>query len=190
MIELSGVYAILNLINDKFYVGSSKNIYSRWHSHRSSLRGNYHDNSYLQNAWNKYGESNFIVVVLELASQSELEYKEQWWIDNLNCCDKSIGYNARTNATNNFGFKHSEEGKRNIAKSKLGTKASVEAKRNMSKAAALRNKDKWPHSWGVKCPCDDCKQKHKLRNLLHSRKWRSENRDHYNEYARDYRAKT
>ncbi len=51
-------------------MGSSKNIYSRWQKHRSTLRHNCHHSPHLQNAWNKYGED-------------KLAEREQFYVDSL-----------------------------------------------------------------------------------------------------------
>ena len=56
----TGIYCIKNLENGKIYIGKSVNIKNRWISHRNTLKNNKHDNSYLQNSWNKYGESSFV----------------------------------------------------------------------------------------------------------------------------------
>lgn len=82
--KISGVYCIINVQNGKKYVGSSKNIYSRWLKHRATLRGNYHANSYLQNAWNKYGEDSFHFFILCKCSEESLLEREQEYIDKLN----------------------------------------------------------------------------------------------------------
>lgn len=63
--KTSGVYAIVNSLNGHKYIGSSTNIYARLMAHRWHLRKNTHHSSYLQNAYNKYGEHRFYVVVLE-----------------------------------------------------------------------------------------------------------------------------
>lgn len=81
--KVSGVYCILNILNNKKYIGSSKNIYSRWFKHRANLRGNYHPNSYLQNAWNKYGEENFHFLILTKCSEESLLEMEQSYIDKM-----------------------------------------------------------------------------------------------------------
>lgn len=81
--KFSGVYCILNTQNGKKYVGSSKNIYSRWQKHRSTLRHGYHHSPHLQNAWNKYGEDKFHFFVLEKCSEDELIEREQFYVDNL-----------------------------------------------------------------------------------------------------------
>ena len=49
-----GIYKILNKIDGKFYLGSSKDIEHRWIDHIRELRKNNHHNDYLQHAWNKY----------------------------------------------------------------------------------------------------------------------------------------
>ena len=55
----SGIYKITNLVNDKFYIGSSKDLERRKKEHFNHLRKNKHCNSHLQRSWNKYGEENF-----------------------------------------------------------------------------------------------------------------------------------
>ena len=54
-----GIYKITNNINNKFYIGSSKNITKRFKEHKWRLKNNKHPNNKLQNSWNKYGEENF-----------------------------------------------------------------------------------------------------------------------------------
>lgn len=76
----SGIYCIINLLNQKKYIGSSINVGTRLAKHISILRGNYHFNSHLQNAYNKYGESNFSIYLLEL-DINNLTEKEQFYID-------------------------------------------------------------------------------------------------------------
>lgn len=80
--KISGIYCITNKITGNCYIGSSKFIYGRLMKHRSMLRGASHSNEYLQNAYNKYGESNFTIRLLEITS--DLLIREQFWIDNQN----------------------------------------------------------------------------------------------------------
>lgn len=82
--KISGVYCIMNTQNGKKYIGSSRNIYNRWLKHRANLRGNYHPNSHLQNAWNKYGEGSFHFFILCKCSEELLLEREQEYIDKLN----------------------------------------------------------------------------------------------------------
>lgn len=89
-----GVYQIRNIINDKVYVGSSKDIYKRKKQHFSSLIQNKHENNKLQKSFNKYGLKNFKFEVLETLSDiKELINTEQYWIDKLNSVKN--GYNIQ-----------------------------------------------------------------------------------------------
>lgn len=77
----SGVYRILNISNNKCYVGSSKNLYQRQKRHWTNLRGNKHKNIYLQRSWNKNGESLFIFEIISFVREEILLEEEQKWID-------------------------------------------------------------------------------------------------------------
>lgn len=79
----SGVYAILNILNNKKYVGSTKCFKERFAEHRSQLRRGNHKNIHLQNAYNKYGEEYFKFVILEECENipNTLNFIEQKWIN-------------------------------------------------------------------------------------------------------------
>lgn len=77
----TGIYAILNKVNGKRYIGSSKNMKRRWCSHSSNLRLNRHRNIYLQRAWNKYGEDAFEFIVLLETTKEQLLLTEQLYLD-------------------------------------------------------------------------------------------------------------
>lgn len=75
------VYKIVNLVNDKFYVGSTTNKKVRFREHRKQLRGSRHHCKHLQAAWNLYGESKFdFVVVEEVADSKDLAAAEDAWL--------------------------------------------------------------------------------------------------------------
>ena len=65
-----GIYKIINVVNNKFYVGSAVDLKRRKTRHFSELRTGKHNNKHLQAAWDKYGESSFIFVVVEEVSES------------------------------------------------------------------------------------------------------------------------
>ena len=82
-----GIYQIRNVINGKVYIGSTiRNFKVRWKEHRSELRSNRHHSRHLQNAWNKYGESNFSFEIVEYVTNNITERvllnKEQSYFDN------------------------------------------------------------------------------------------------------------
>jgi len=95
-----GVYKITNLVSNKIYIGSSKDIPKRWKQHISGLNNNKHTNSHLQRSWNKYGEVNFKFEVIDIVNdQNDLITLEQKWINESNCFDGNIGYNLSMDAS-------------------------------------------------------------------------------------------
>ena len=77
----SGIYKIINLVNNKFYVGSAVNLRRRKARHFSELRNNRHNNRHLQAAWLKYGEKSFVfVVVEEVPDLAKLLDAENIWL--------------------------------------------------------------------------------------------------------------
>jgi group I intron endonuclease len=77
----SGIYCIENIINGKKYIGSSSFLYDRLIHHVSELRKGIHNNKYLLNSFNKYGESNFIYYILEYVEIKLLKEREQFYVD-------------------------------------------------------------------------------------------------------------
>lgn len=95
-----GVYIIINLINNKVYVGSSVvSILKRMWHHQAMLRLNKHKNSHLQRAFNKYLEENFEFNILELCDKDKCLEREQYWIDYYQSYDQEKGYNINPKAT-------------------------------------------------------------------------------------------
>ena len=81
-----GIYEIINIINNKKYIGQSIEIKRRWNDHKSELRRNSHHNIYLQKSWNKYGEENFKFEVIESNKNfttEDLNELEIYYIDKL-----------------------------------------------------------------------------------------------------------
>ena len=90
--KVCGVYKITNMSNGKFYVGSSKDIKSRWSQHKKKLNEGTHGNSHLQRAWKLYGGQNFIFEVIEECLPEMQFEREQYYLNTLNPFDDN-GYN-------------------------------------------------------------------------------------------------
>jgi hypothetical protein len=97
MDKVCGTYYIRNLINQKYYVGSSHDIYTRWKTHLRQLRNGIHHCAHLQKSWNKYGENSFEFIInqrfdLGLAKKELFAY-EQAEIDGV---PKNLIYNSNS----------------------------------------------------------------------------------------------
>lgn len=99
---VSGIYKIQNIRNNKVYIGSTVNLLSRYRSHLYGLRYERHGNTHLTNAWNKYGETSFEFIVLELVPDiSNLIEREQSWIDYF---PRNMLYNIVLSATSTLAL--------------------------------------------------------------------------------------
>lgn len=112
----SGIYEIKNKHNGHRYIGSSLNIDRRWHDHKHLLTCGNHHSSYLQNAWNKYGEDAFEFSIIELCFPWVLTSREQYFFKT---------YHPEYNVSKDtlrpmMGLKHSDETRDKISKSLIG----------------------------------------------------------------------
>lgn len=78
----SGIYKIESLVSGECYVGSSTNIRERAQKHLYEFKNN-KNSLILQRAWNKYGEKNIVMMVIELCDRNILRKREQYYIDTL-----------------------------------------------------------------------------------------------------------
>jgi group I intron endonuclease len=93
-----GIYKIINITNNKFYVGSAVDLKRRKTRHFSELRNRKHNNKHLQAAWDKYGEKSFIfVVVEELEADADVLAVENVWLKEH--VGKEYCYNIGVDAT-------------------------------------------------------------------------------------------
>jgi len=119
------IYKIVNLVNDKFYVGSTIHKKVRFRQHRKLLRGNRHHCKHLQAAWNKYGEEKFdFRVAEEVPDAVSLQEVEDRWLKahvgqkycyNTGHSSDAPWRNAPAYKTPNFGKQVSEEQKQQIS---------------------------------------------------------------------------
>ena len=123
----SGIYKIT--INNKLYVGYTKNFEKRKNKHYKMLTGGNHYNPYLQNSFIKYNEFDFDII--EECAEDELEEKEMFWIKELDTFEGE-GYNLTAGSDGFLGGIHTEEAKRKISEAGKGRTLSAEHKRKLS----------------------------------------------------------
>lgn len=103
------IYVIRNVVNGKFYVGSTVDARVRFQAHKRRLKKGTHQSPHLQAAWNKYGEECFkFEVVASVEDRDELLAVEQVWLDEH--AGKTHCYNWAADASAPMrGKKHTSE---------------------------------------------------------------------------------
>lgn len=89
----SGIYKITNLINNKCYIGKSKNIEDRFKYHKDNYKCMREYNKTLYKAFRKYGINNFSFEIIEVLENytKNCNQREKYWIAFYN--SKENGYN-------------------------------------------------------------------------------------------------
>lgn len=134
-----GIYKIINIVNNKFYVGSAVDLKRRKTRHFCELRNNKHNNKYLQASWNKHGEQAFVfVVVEELSPEADLLAAENVWLKEhvgkeycynigVDATAPSLGMSGELSPT--WGYKHTEQALKRISEAGKGRKRSQDSVR-------------------------------------------------------------
>ena len=105
----SGIYSITNTVNNKIYIGQSKNIKARINRHKSELKHNKHKNLYLQRECNKYGFDFLKFEVLEFCEETELNFKERYYIEKFETNNYKKGLNLTNGGENTKWTKEARE---------------------------------------------------------------------------------
>jgi len=155
---LSGIYAIINIYNDKCYIGSAIKLKRRWQDHLKHLKSNKHHSILLQRAFNKHWINPFLFIVIEYCEKDRLIEKELHWMNEL-----KPEYNLAPIAGSCLGYKHTVETKKKMSEANKNKKLSEETKLKISisnKGRQFRRKiNKWPCEDGNRCKCYKCRQK-------------------------------
>jgi len=99
-----GIYKITNIINDKFYIGSSVCIAGRYTTHMGRDARNYKDKHEFYKDIIDFGRENFQLEILEECNKEDLIKREQYYYDEL-----QPEYNKVRPAENNFIHKEVQE---------------------------------------------------------------------------------
>lgn len=104
---MTGIYAIHNKINGKYYIGQATDINERWIQHRSRLKCKTHENKHLQSAYNKYSKDAFEYFVVEECPVEKLDEREVYYVALYNAY--TDGYNQDIGGAGCKGYKHTDE---------------------------------------------------------------------------------
>jgi group I intron endonuclease len=140
-----GIYRIFLIGSDKTYIGLTKGFSGRKYQHIRILRLNNHFNFHLQRAFNKYGENNYRIELIEECDANELSEKEKHYIKIYDAFEN--GYNLTTGgekcniseevkkriSEKNKGKILKEETKQKLREINFGKKQSQETKNKISK---------------------------------------------------------
>jgi group I intron endonuclease len=104
----SGVYCLINNINNHSYVGSSINLASRMKNYLNNtfLKSRQNINMPIVKALLKYDQSNFTLLILEYADAKSLTIRETFYITSV-----IPYYNVLKQGYSSLGYKHTKETK-------------------------------------------------------------------------------
>lgn len=115
------IYCIWNTVDDRMYFGMSKNYSDRARRHRSAFILGNHDNSYLQNNYNKGLE--LVIAPVEFCKEEDLCEREKFWIDFYSTHKRENGFNLTTGGDG--GYKRTPEVVAKMANTRRGNSGSL-----------------------------------------------------------------
>jgi len=159
----TGIYSITCKINNRKYIGQSKDIASRWKTHLYELRRGTHHTESLQEDWNKYTYEDFVFQIEYICTKKYLTFHEIriWELYENN-------YNGKPNK--NTYPEPTEETKRKMSDSHKGKKFSAEHKRKLSEKGKLRTHSEETKRKISKSNKGKAKSKEHRRNISEARK--------------------
>ena len=125
--KTSGIYAIVNEVARKVYLGQTRNLRKRILEHQRLLELNRHPNPHLQNAFNKYGRDSFRYdVVVMCDDPDDLDEFETPFLNGTATYDLMPTYNiAKAPTAVMTGRKHSEATKAMMSRNRKGKRGHV-----------------------------------------------------------------
>jgi len=125
MLNKIGIYKITNFVNNKCYIGRSKNIEKRFKEHKNSKKQNH-----LYNAFKEYKLENFKFEIIKECNESDLSFYEIIYIRLYCSWNPKYGYNKTYGGENNGHL--TKETYKKISNSLKNQKISKEIKTKMS----------------------------------------------------------
>lgn len=122
------VYVIHNTLNNKVYVGKTKNPTKRWNKHLTVARcKRQQEKFYIHRAIAKYGADNFTFSVIQyFITERECDLAEIYWVSYFQSKNNKYGYNLTIGGEGVSGRTVSEITRRKIRAKAIGRKHSYE----------------------------------------------------------------
>jgi len=117
------IYGIRNCIDNKIYIGSTKNAKARKYSHFRQLKLGNHFNIHLQRAYEKYKKNAFHFFIIEECAPESRYQQEVLNIKKFNSFNRSQGYNIYE--PNDNKFKCSQATIDKLIQTNIDTKRSI-----------------------------------------------------------------
>lgn len=164
------IYKITNNVNGKIYIGlTTRSLHERFIQH--CCHSNKGSKSLIHQAILKYGRDNFTIEQIdESETKSDLDEKEDFWINYYNSMNTSVGYNLKSGGAKGKGYKHTDVTKKIISESGKGKTRSEETKKHMSDAQKLvkhqkhKESTKQKMSWTHMCHSTSESTRQKISN--------------------------
>ena len=133
--RISGIYGLRNRLNNKWYVGQSVNIKSRWKRYKYLMC---EGQPKLYRALLKYGHSAFEENIIEPCGPDKLilDDRETYWVKFYNSVDN--GYNCTEGGFGSKGHSPSKQTRLKLSTARKGMKFSDEWKKNIGIATSNR----------------------------------------------------
>ena len=137
MEKISGIYKITNTVTGDFYIGSSKNVKSRWESHKCKYTWNRCKSNPMYQDMQKYGVDKFDFQVIAEVEADSLKEKEQQFIETLNPTYNNYnakGLNIERKKESQKEYEKTEKRKESHRKSNKKYRQSEKGKKSNRKA--------------------------------------------------------
>ena len=171
MEKISGIYKITNTATGDFYIGSSKNVKSRWTYHKCQLVHKRYPNNPLYQDMQKYGVDKFELQILAEVEVDKLKEMEQEFIETL-----KPTYNDRN--ANGLDIERRKETHKEYQKSDKRKKAKKEYQKAYMKEYQKTNKYKEYQKEYQK----EYRKSDKFKEYQQSDKYKEHQKEFYKEY--------
>ena len=133
-----GVYKITNDVNNKVYIGRTKNFNRRFSQYKSAFqdRSVRHINEYLLKSMIKHGFEKFKFEILEICSFEKQPERELYWMIHYNSLDREFGYNLRLDTDESLVIDQR-------TRDKISARLKVEWETGIRKDHGLKLKESW-----------------------------------------------